>query len=727
MSNSQMAERPLAVAEVVPFRGSTKLQDHHRCRSAIVYVRQSSAHQVVENTESTARQYALVHRAVQLGWSGDRVEVIDEDQGQSGTSAEGRLGFQRLLAEVGLNHVGIILGTEMSRLARSNKDWHQLIELCAIFRTLLADQDGLYDPTDYNDRLLLGLRGMMSEAEIHLLQGRMHEALLNKWSCGYVYMNPAGGYLKIPSAGFGLDPDEQARSVIRLIFDQFERQGSVRQVLRYLQLHDIKLPIRPQSGPNKGALEWRRATRDTVRTVLMHPLYAGTYRYGHRQTDQRRKKPGHRESGRIVVERGSYHALIFDHCPAYISHEQYERNQRRVKENRLHPSTKGPPREGPALLGGLLFCGRCQKRMTVHYSGVGLTLRYVCQTGTYNADVPRCPGFSGRVLDALVTEKIMLALQPAALELSLQAANDLEDDRRKLDTDWRQRLERCRYDAERVQRQYCLVEPENRLVARELERQWEQALQQVANLEREYARFRQTHPTSLSDEQREQIRSLSQSLPALWQASTTSWADRQRIVRLLVERVVVHIQESSNLVDVSLQWSGGFTSQHDLIRPVPGYQQMVDYERLVSRIEELRGQRRTFAEIADTLNNEGFHPAQQAEQFDKDIVNRLFRKLCPQRPVTKQLADQSLLGANEWFVLGLAERLKIPKNTLQQWIHRGWVHVVRQLPGYRGRMVCWADSDEVTRLSRLRETDHSWWNPPLPSPLITPKRPTAKG
>lgn len=255
---------------------SEKVQEHHRNRSAIVYVRQSSVQQVNENRESAQRQYALVQRAVQLGWSGIQVEVIDEDQGCSGTTVEGRPGFQRLLAEIGLDHVGIVLGIEMSRLARSNKDWHQLLELCAIFRTLLADQDGLYDPTDYNDRLLLGLKGTMSEAELHILQGRMHQALLNKARRGDFSMQPPVGYVRLPAGGFGFDPDEQAQDTIRLIFDQFDRLGSVRRVLRYLHQQDIKLPVRPHAGPNKGEIEWRRATRELTRTVLMHPLYAGT-------------------------------------------------------------------------------------------------------------------------------------------------------------------------------------------------------------------------------------------------------------------------------------------------------------------------------------------------------------------------------------------------------------------------------------------------------------------
>jgi DNA invertase Pin-like site-specific DNA recombinase/uncharacterized protein YndB with AHSA1/START domain len=699
---------------------SAKLQDHHLRRSAIVYVRQSSAHQVQENRESTARQYALAGRAAQLGWAAIQVEVIDEDQGRSGATAEGRLGFQRLLAEVSLDHVGIVLGIEMSRLARSNKDWHQLLELCAIFRTLLADQDGLYDPTDYNDRLLLGLKGTMSEAELHILQGRMHQALLNKARRGDLCMLPPVGYIKRLTGVFALDPDEQAQGVIRLIFDEFDRLGSMRRVLRHLHEQDIKVPIRPHAGPNKGDLEWRRATRDTIRTVLMHPLYSGTYRYGHRQTDARRKKAGHRQSGRVVVKPDQYHALIPGRCPAYITRERYERHQQRIRENRIRLQAKGPPRNGEALLGGILFCGRCQRRMGVHYSGLAKLPRYLCRGDGDNAVAPACQCLSGRVLDQLVTEKILQALEPAALELSLLAADDLHQQRQRLDQNWRQRLERAHYQAERAQRHYRAVEPENRLVARELARQWEEALKEQAELEQQHARFSQAHPATLSEQERQRIRALSQNLPAIWRAASTAPSDRQRIVRLLVDRVIIAVQGNTDHVDVTIEWSGGFTSHHELIRPVLRYRQMADYDRVAGRMEELRGQGRTFAEIAQRLNEEGFRPIRQAERFHKDLVCRLFNKLCKERPTARHIAEQAQLQQHEWFAMDLAARLRMPKNSLLHWVRRGWVHVVRQLPGYRGRVICWADEQEMDRLQRLRATAHHWWDDPLPDELTTP-------
>ena len=286
-----------------------------------------------------------------------------------------------MLAEVSLDHVGLVLGLEMSRLARSCKDWHQLIELCAMFRTLLADQDGLYDPTDHNDRLLLGLTGIMSEAELHVLRGRMRQGLLNKVARGEVFMCPSIGYVRSPVGGFDFDPDEQVRAVVRMVFDQFERLGTIRKVLRYLIANDIRIGVRPHAGPNRGQLEWRTATRETVSDILHHPIYAGYYCFGRRQADPRRRKPGRRWSGRVLVTPDEYLALIPDKVPAYITRDQYDANQRRIAENRARIECKGAPREGPSLLAGLVVCGRCGKRMTVHYTGRPQILRYTCRTG----------------------------------------------------------------------------------------------------------------------------------------------------------------------------------------------------------------------------------------------------------------------------------------------------------------------------------------------------------
>jgi DNA invertase Pin-like site-specific DNA recombinase len=660
-----------------------KIRPWHLERLAIVYVRQSTPQQVEANTESAQRQYALTGRAVELGWPAHRVLVIDDDQGRSGASAEGRPGFQRLLAEVGLDHVGLILGLEMSRLARSCRDWHQLLELCAIFRTLLADQDGLFDPTDHNDRLLLGLTGIMSEAELHVLQRRMHEGRRHKARRGELFTIPPVGYIKLPTGEFALDPDEQAQAVVRLVFDQFERRGTAGKVVRYFVENGIRLGVRARTRHNRGELEWRTPIRHTIVCILRDPIYAGYYRYGRTRMDPRRKKPGRPQTGRVLLPRESYLALLPGRCPAYITPERYEANQRRLAENRARAESKGAPREGPSLLAGLVFCARCGHRMIVHYGGRGRYLRYTCASGAASRWRPRC-SIAGRVLDDLVVEQVLAALQPGALELCLAAADDVLRERQRLDENWRQRLERAGYQAARAERQYRAVEPENRLVARTLERQWEEALQEVRRLQEDYERFQRQQPAALTEREAAQIRALAQDLPALWQAATTTAADRQQIIRFLVERLTVDMGEEGDRVRVTLTWVGGQTSEHSVVRPVLTYEQMTDFDRLLARIRELRDLGLSFPAIAERLNAEGFHPVKQATQFHEAIVWRILRRRSPSpRPVTEKWRGE--LRKDEWFVAELAGELGLPKKTLLCWLRRGWVRYrVLAAPGRRG-------------------------------------------
>lgn len=703
---------------------SSKLESHHTERVAIVYVRQSTAHQVLNHRESAARQYALVDLAVQLGWPSERIVVIDEDQGQSGASAEGRSGFQGMLTEVSLNHVGIILGIELSRLARSNKDWHQLIELCAIFGTMLADQDGLYCPTDYNDRLLLGLRGIMNEAELHILRGRMHQALLNKAKRGEIYIRAPIGYVKLPTGKLSLDPDEQVQSLVRMVFDEFDRRGSVRSVLRFFQESNIQLPIRLNTGPDKGDIDWRSASPAVIKRVLSHELYAGMYRFGQRQTDPRRKKPGRPDSGRVVVTPDKYHALIPNHCPAYISEDRYRRNQERIRENRFGQTSKGGARNGKSMLAGILYCTKCGRRMAILYSGK--TLRYYCTTGVVDFRTSRCQSLSGKELDRLVVEKVLKAIEPASLEISILASSDIETAQRRIDDNWKQRLERARFEVDRARRQHQSVEPENRLVARELERQWETSLEQAQSLEQEYARFRQTTCTTLSAEQQSTIRSLAESIPSLWDAQTTTNTDRQRVVRLLIDRVEVDVQGTTEHVDVALHWSGGFTSHHELTRPVRRYDQTADFERLKTRIDELMAAGRSYAEIATRLNEDGFRPAKQTKLFNKAIVGRFAKKFCQANTATD--ANSPIhLEKNEWTMVGLSKELSIPRSTLDSWKQKGWLSVLRQLPGYHGQIIYWASDRELQRLHKLRNTKWHYGDPPLPQELTTPLKASSDG
>lgn len=705
---------------------SAKVRPTHLMRNAIVYVRQSTPQQLLDNKESTSRQYGLQHRATSLGWPAAQVQVIDEDQGRSGQSAADRPGFQHLLAEVALGHVGIVLGLEMSRLARSCKDWHQLLEVCAVFDALLADQDGVYDPRDYNDRLLLGLKGAISEAELHLLRNRMYEGLLNKARRGEVYNHPPIGYVKSPSGDFALDPDEQARAVVRLVFEQFERLGSAHGVLRYLAEHGIQLPVRPIHGEQRGQLQWHRPNRVTVHGILEHPLYAGYYRWGCRTIDPRKKVAGRPRSGRVKRQPNECLVLLPGHCPAYITAERFWDNQERLRRNRCGRDTPGAARAGPSLLGGLLCCGLCGYRMQVNYGNSGSGLRYVCSRVHVAYGGPHCQSLAGGRLDALVAEQVLEAVKPAALELHLAAAADVQEQRRLLHEQWRLRLERADYEVERAARQYHHVEPEHRLVARALERQWEESLCQRQQARQEHERFCHTQPATLSEEERDQIRALASDLPDLWSAETTTASDRQRVVRLLVERVVVAVQGQSDQVEVAIHWVGGSVSRHRLVRSVGRYQQLADYPRLCARLAELRGQGKSLEEVARRLNEEGLHPPKRVERFSGGMIWGLLSRQCAGASRSKAEERAAQLVQGEWLLGELARFLGMPPVTLHRWRKAGWVQA-RKLTVAGGLWAIVATGAERRRMAKLRQFQNASPNRPIPCELTTPQLHNRRG
>jgi DNA invertase Pin-like site-specific DNA recombinase len=698
---------------------STKVKPGHLARKAIVYVRQSTAQQVLHHQESTARQYALDRRAVQLGWPAQSVEIVDEDQGLSGRTAEGRSGFAYLLSEVALNRVGIILGLETSRLARSNKDWHQLLDVCAIFQTLLADQDGVYDPTQYNDRLLLGLKGTMSEAELHLLRSRLYEGLLHKARRGEVYNHPPIGYVKTPEGRFALDPDEQVQGVVRLIFAQFERQGTVCGLLRYLVHHDILVPVRPHQRAQRGQLQWRRPNRVTLQSMLHHPIYAGFYRFGHRAVDPRKKVPGRRQSGRTLRAPHDCLVLLPEHCPAYIRPEQFWANQERLQQNRARADTLGAPRQGPALLSGLLVCGRCGYRLVVNYNNAKNGLRYNCLRALVCYGEPACQSLSGTRLDAFVAEQVLAAVQPAALALHLAAAADLEQQRQSLHQHWQQKLERAGYEVARAARQHGAVEPEHRLVARELERRWEEAMHEQQRLQQEYEQFAAERPAQLTAAQRQQIRQLAQDIPQLWLAASTTAADRQQLVRLLIERIVVTVHGQSEQVQLAITWSGGCISEHAFVRSVRSYGQLADYARLCARIEELRAQSQSPAAVAARLNAEGFLPPRRVTRFSGGMVAGLLARQHAQAKASHGQRLAKALRTGEWLLGDLARHLGMPPATLHHWRRAGWLRA-RKLSDAGGRWAIWATAAERRRLARLRRHQQTKPNQAIPEKLTTP-------
>ena len=692
-------------------RAEGKIQPWHRDRLAAVYVRQSTAAQVADHAESTRLQYGLAERAATLGWAPSRVLVIDEDLGHSASGADARPGFARLVSEVGLDHVGIVLGIEMSRLARSGREWHQLLELCALSGALLGDLDGVYDPAEHNDRLLLGLKGTISEAELYLIKQRMWSGRVAKARRGELAVPLPAGLVRRLSGEVVLDPDEQVRSVVRLVFDLFERLGTVGAVLGFLADNRIQLGVRLREGPERGELAWRRPSRAGVGNMLRNPAYAGIYAYGRSTLDPRRRQPGRPCTGRVRVGRDDWLVYVPGVLPAYISIEQYERNMQRLDANRSRAGSLGAVRDGPALLAGLVACGRCGKKMTVRYQrGRGGKLHpvYVCSRDKSDYAAAQCQQLAGPCIDAHVTGLLLAAMAPAALEVSLAAAGNVEAQREQVDRIWRQRLERADFAAGRARRQYQLAEPENRLVVRQLEKDWEAALAERQRLSEEYDRFTAARPRTLTAAEREQIRALAADLPAVWDAPTTTDADRKQLIRHLVEQVRVTVAGASEKVDVEVVWAGGYRTAAQITRPVACLTQLSYYPQLAARARELAEAGFTIAQIAGHLNAEGFRPPKRIPVFTPNAVSDLLRALGIQRSRVPAGRNRPALAQHEWWLRDLAAHLGMPEVTLDHWVRRGWATGYLH-PQARLRVVR-ADPAEVERLRALHQVPRGQHN-----------------
>lgn len=700
---------------------ASKISRRHLDRLAIVYVRQSTAHQVAEHRESADLQYQLRSRAVTLGWPDSRVLVIDDDQGVSGQSIDNRPGFQRLLAEVSLGRVGIVFGREVSRLSRSNKDWHQLLELCALFAVLIADADGVYDPTDYNDRLLLGLRGMMSEAELHVLRTRLYHGKLNKARRGELFTCVPIGYIRSPEGGITLDPDEQVRDVLHhLVFAKFEEFGTVPKVNAYCASQGIRLGVRIYKGANKGQLQWRPVRRRALYEILRHPFYAGAYVYGRCPVDPVAKASRQGKSARRSAPPEEWICLLKDRVPAYISFEDYERNLQRLRENdRGRGASRSASGRAPTLLNGRLTCGRCGLPMRAHNARPGAAPRYTCDSVHLENCGPLCQGISASAVDRLMEGLLFQAVQPASLELSLRAAQQSERDRERLHSHWKQQLERAEYEAGLAKRRYEAVDPDNRLVARELERQWEQRLTHLRQLEDDYARFCQEQPRHLTAGDRQRIEALSANLPALWRAATTTGADRRAVVRQLIERVVLTRRGTSEQIELVVRWRGGTESRHEVCQSLQRTADLMGFEALRERVTELRGQGKTGEQIAEQLNREGYRSA-RGGPYTGSRVRRLLLNLGLNSLPAGVASPADLPGKNEWWLPALAAELGVKPIVVHRWRWSGWVHA-RQLPGENGRWIIWADGEERRRLRRLRRHEIQDRGREAPDALRQPK------
>lgn len=688
-----------ALAATSGERPHSKLTASHTTRWALVYIRQSTPQQIVQNQESTRIQYSLRERALALGWERDRIAVIDEDLGRSGAQVEGRPGFQRLVAEVSLDRVGIILGAEVSRFARSCRDWYQLLDLCALFGTLIGDLDGLYDPANHNDRLLLGLKGTMSEAELHLLKRRMLDGRKAKACRGELHQQLPMGYVRNPSGEVCKDPDEQARLVIETVFHQFTVVGSARGVLQFLVRNGLRLPVRERSIPHKGELSWRRPCMASVCNILKNPAYSGAYVVGRRPIDHRRIKPGRPGTGRPDLPLEDWGVVLKDRLPAYVTWEEYLNNREQLRANT--PKEMGSVREGPLLLTGLVVCGRCGRRMRSYASKEKAEVRYVCSMECSTYGGPCCQSFAGRCLDQEVERQVLELLQPAALEVSLAVASDLEAQRAREETLWRQRLERARYEAERAQRQYDAVEPENRLVVRTLERQWEAALQALNDMEEAFHRHQTEIPPSLTPAERESLRALASDIRGLWYASTTTPRDRKEIIRQLVDRVTATILGESEQIQVTIHWAGGCETQAMVARPLRKLEQLSYLGPMIERVQALVREGKTSKEIAAILNQEGWRKARRVGPIKADWVRALRSGPAERYLGHKIRFRQEDLGPNEWTIRDLARELEMPAATLTGWLRAGQL-TIRKDQQQPQHWIIQADPQEIDRLRSIR-------------------------
>ncbi len=644
-----MKEKPL----------TNKVTPRHLTRNAYLYVRQSTLHQVSANTESSRRQYDLQRRAFELGWGEDQMVVVDCDQGQSGASAD-RVGFQKLVSDVGLGHAGIVMGLEVSRLARNSTDWHRLLEICGLTDTLILDEEGLYNPSHFNDRLLLGLKGTMSEAELHMLRCRLHGGLLNKAQRGELLLALPIGFVYDDQSKVVLDPDIQVQEAIRALFATFRRVGSAVGTAKALYREKILFPRRdPVRGPHsKCPVEWREPDVSTVTRILQNPRYAGIYCYGR---THRYRNP----QGRSVLRRRApqdWHTWIPDAHAGYISQREYEENVRRLADNAqaIGADRRSPPRNGPALLQGVVLCGKCGRRMQTRYH-TRVDSRQVPSYVCCRVIESNCQTIHGVLVDKAIGELLVELMTPMTLEVSLSVQKELDQRLEQTEQLRRKQVERVRYDADLARQRFLQVDPANRLVAASLETEWNEKLKLTATAEQEYERWCEDDRRFLDAEQKSKVFALLSDFSQLWNDPATPARERKRVVRLLIEDVTFH--RDGQQVNAHVRFKGGAAktltltvprSAAELYRADP--EVIRDIDRLLDHHPE--------SEIAKQFNNRGLVPS-RGGSFTMSTVRQI--RLCYKLKCRfDRLRDRGLLRARE-----LGKKLGVPRQTIGLWHRNG--------------------------------------------------------
>ena len=658
---------------------NSKIQLEHLERDALIYVRQSSLIQVRDNTASTMRQYDLVQRALSLGWERSRIHVIDQDQGHSGSSTIGRDGFQALVAEVGLKHCGAVLSLEVSRLARSCSDWYQLLEVCALTDTLVIDEEGIYDPGHYNDRLLLGFKGTMSEAELHWLKQRLLGGKLAKAEQGELRFRPPVGLVYDPTGKMVLDPDEEVQAAVRLVFDLFEEYGSALAVVKHFRIHQLRFPDRLWQRTHKSELVWEPLRCGRVLSLLHNPCYAGAYVYGRTKT-RRKALPGEepRIKGRTrQVKREDWPIVLLDAHAGYITWEQFQHHQQVLDDNRTWrpEERRGAVREGSSLLQGIVLCGVCGRRMNVRYLFDGNGPSYECRQAHAQIAEKTCQTMGGDGIDQAVAACFLQAIQPAHLAVSLTTLDQLQARAKQIDRQWQLRLERAQYEADLARRRYVAIDPENRLVARSLEREWNEKLTEVQRLQREYATLPKPTALLITPHERERILALAHDIPTVWHAPTTSQTERKQLVRYLIKDVTLTKREKD--IEVRIRWQTEALTVVTVSRPKLSADVRRTDPHVVDRVREL-SPTHTATQIADLLNQEGLRPGLggsfTASKVDWIRTAYTIPLACPEGP---GFCPSGQRGDGRYSALAAAELLNVNVSTIADWCNSGKLECVR--------------------------------------------------
>lgn len=629
---------------------TTKILPAHLTRLAVVYIRQSSPQQIEENAESRHRQYQLAERATTLGWPSQRCLVIDDDLGISGAQSANRPGYQRLISLVALREVGIVFGLEVSRLARNCLDWYQLLELAATFDVLIADEDGLYDPGDFNDRMLLGLKGTFSEIERYQIRARMVRGRINKARRGELAMTLPVGFVHDPLTGeIRPSPDQAVRHAIELVFHLFAALGSVHAVLRHLRREGVELPYQVRRRGLGTSIEWRRPYYDAIYQMLVNPLYAGVYCFGKRRS---RFDAVHQRRRVERVEQEAWEAFLPNHHPGYLTYAQYEENMERLRNNRyLFAQAQGAPREGGALLQGLVYCARCGLRMRARYEN--RAPYYCCDAAHQRFGDPICCWASAKRVDAFVEELVLGVLNVGTVELSLTHAQALQEEDARIDRQWREKLQRLEYQADLARRRYELVDPANRLVAQTLETEWNAKLVALDAGRHEYQR---RQPSATLASTAEQMRQVIAGLPDHWRRGDLEPREKKEVLRCVIERV--NLRREAKLIKVEVIWAGGARSELE----VPKY--LFTPGRIYHRVFEL-AQAHTDAEIATLLNNEGTQTVKGKPWTARRVMDFRCSNAIPSgitaSPLMRQASSGYLTSAE------VAELLGVHQSAIQRW------------------------------------------------------------